>query len=158
MGRSPRSNVIYAQAARNFIPHFRDLEMSSFELNEVIRTSDVVVHRGRFAYLKCSEKPGGSHFLVSQDSDEVTVVTNEQHVEAVKYAESTKWFKLLEIRVSKPFIAKGFLAKISTTISAKNLNVLLVSTYSKDYALVREETADIAIQALEEVGFPIRFA
>lgn len=132
--------------------------MSETELNEVIRTSNVVVHQGRFAYLRCTARPRGTHFLVTQDCDEVTVITDEQNVPTVEHSESTKWFKLLEIRVSQPFIAQGFLAKISSAVAAKNLNILLVSTYSKDYALVREETADIAIQALKDVGFPIQFA
>jgi hypothetical protein len=130
--------------------------MPGTQLDEVVRSSAVVVHPGRYAYLKCDEPPIGSHFLVAQDADEVTVVTEERNVADLPHSETTSWFKLLEIRVSMPFVATGFLAKVTGTIAEKGLNVLLVSTYSKDYALVREETADVAIEALREIGFPVR--
>ena len=129
--------------------------MPDSQLNEVIKTSVLVVHPGRYAYLKCNEPPIGTHFLVAQDPDEVTVVTEERYVAEVVHSETTQWFKLLEIRVSMPFLAKGFLAKVTSTIAEKGMNVLIASTYSKDYALVREETADAAIEALRTIGFPI---
>ena len=54
-----------------------------------------------------------------------------------------------------PFVAKGFLAKVTNTIADKGLNVLIVSTFSNDYALVKEETHKIAIEVLKDIGFPI---
>lgn len=125
------------------------------QLQQVIESSTVVAYPGRYAYLKCDQPPAGPHFLVSQDAEEVTVVTEERYVSEVPHSETYRWFKLLEIKVSMPFVAKGFLAKVTGTIAAHDLNVLIVSTYSKDYALVREETADKAIEALREVGFPV---
>lgn len=130
--------------------------MTDPQLEQVIKSSTVVVRPGRYAYLKCDEPPMGSHFLVAQDEDEVTVVTEERQVIDVPYSETTQWFKLLEIKVSMPFVATGFLAKVTSTIAEEGLNVLIVSTYSKDYALVREETADTAIEALRDVGFPVQ--
>lgn len=129
--------------------------LANTQLQEAIQTSTVVVQPGRYAYLKCSEPPSGNHFLVTEDADETTVVTEEQHVTKVTHSETTQWFKLLEIKVSMPFVATGFLATVTSTIAGKGLNVLIVSTYSKDYALVREETAETAIEALRDVGFPV---
>ena len=123
------------------------------DLQEVIKASAVVVHKGRYAYLKTKSKQTGDHFLVTQDQDEVTVVTEEANVSAVDYEKDVKWFKLIEIKVSLPFVAKGFLAKVTKTIADKGLNVLVVSTFSKDYILVREETYQVAVEALREVGF-----
>jgi len=125
------------------------------KLEEVIKTSKVLVHKGRYAYLKGTQEPVGNHFLVSKDKDEITIVTDEKNVNDVKFTESVKWFKLIEIKVSLPFVAKGFLAKVTKTITDKNLNVLVVSTFSKDYILVREETYEVAVEALKKVGFPI---
>ena len=130
--------------------------MYDSDLQKVIESSEVAVHPGRFAYLKCEEKPSGDHFLVARDSDEVTVVTEESRVSEVSYSDSTHWFKLLEVRVSQPFLAKGFLAKIAQTVAEQKLNILLVSTYSKDYVLVREESVEVVISALRSVGFPVR--
>ena len=85
------------------------------------------------------------------------MVTEEKNLPFVKYEEEVKWFKLIEIKVSLPFLAKGFLAKITEVIAEKNLNVLVISTFSKDYILVYEETYEIAIEALKSAGFPIEF-
>ena len=49
----------------------------------------------------------------------------------------------------------GFLAKISSTIAEKNINILLVSTFSKDYVLIAEKNISEAIKALEEAGFTV---
>ena len=125
------------------------------DLNDVIRTSDVIVHEGRYAYIKALSLPEGDHFLISRDEDEITVVTAEENMSLVQYKEKVDWFKLVEIRVSKPFIAKGFLAKITKTVADQDLNVLVVSTFSKDYILVKEETYKIALKALEKEGFPV---
>lgn len=129
--------------------------MGNPTLDEVIKSSKVIVHKGRYAYLKAQEITLNNHFLVSQDKDEITVVTEEKNVPNTKYEKDVKWFKLIEIKVSLPFLAKGFLAKVTKTISDKNLNVLVVSTFSKDYILVREETYETAVEALREVGFPV---
>jgi hypothetical protein len=53
-------------------------------------------------------------------------------------------------------LATGFLAKISKTIADKKLNILIVSTFSKDYVLIKEDCFKDAIKALEEVGFSIK--
>jgi hypothetical protein len=126
------------------------------KLEDVIKSSQVIVHDGRYAYLKAKGKQPGDHFLVAQDNDEVTIVTEEGNLEGVKYDSAEKWFKLIEIQVSAPFVATGFLATITGAIAAKNLNLLVVSTFSKDYILVREEEHQIALQALSEAGFPLK--
>jgi len=124
-------------------------------LDETIKSSKVIVRRGRYAYLKAQETEINDHFLISKDNDEITVVTEEKNVSKTKYEKDVKWFKLIEIKVSLPFLAKGFLAKVTKTIADKDLIVLVVSTFSKDYILVREETYKIAVEALKEVGFSV---
>lgn len=130
--------------------------MGNPTLDEVIKSSHVIVHKGRYAYLKAQEGELKNHFLITQDKDEITVITKEENIANTKYEKAVKWFKLIEIKVSLPFLAKGFLAKITKTIADKNLNVLVVSTFSKDYILVKEEALEITVNALKKVGFPVR--
>jgi len=122
-------------------------------IDKIISTSQVVTHPGRFAYLKAREMTG-KFFMATQDEDEITLVVEEKDL-TQDYTESVKWFSLIEIRVSIPFISKGFLAKVTQAIAKAGLNILVVSTFSKDYILVREESKDNAISALKELGFPI---
>ncbi|MFH1564983.1 MAG: ACT domain-containing protein [bacterium] len=129
--------------------------MKNLTLDEVIKSSKVVVRAGRYAYLKANETTINNHFFISKDEDEITVITEEKNIPNVKYDKDVKWFKLIEIKVSLPFHAKNFLAKITKTISDKDLNVLVVSTFSKDYILVKEETNEIVIEALRKIGFSV---
>lgn len=127
-------------------------------LDEVIRTSPVILHPGRYAYLKCQELPTESsvqHFMVSRDNDEITIVTSEGNLSSIPHTASEGWFKLLEFRVSQPFVAKGFLATITKAIADENASILVVSTFSKDYILLRESTYQRAVEALRRIGFYI---
>ncbi len=125
-------------------------------LNEVIRTSEAIVRRGRYAYLKAHAQTDlTNHFLISHDQDEITIVTEEANVAGTSFDEDVKWFKLIEIKVSLPFLATGFIASITKAIADCDLNVLVVSTFSKDYFLVREDSIDTAVSALRDLGFPI---
>ena len=62
-------------------------------------------------------------------------------------------WKLIEFKISTPFYVVGFLSTISKTIAAQGCNCLIVSTYSKDYLLVREDEFDRAKSALIGLGF-----
>ena len=126
------------------------------DLNEEIQLSDVIVHPGRYAYLKTDKQVLGDHFLITKDADEITIVTEENNVNSVEFSEETKWFKLFEIRPHTPFLTVGFIATITKAIADKGLNVLVVSTYSKDYILIKEEHSTQAVEALEELGFKIK--
>lgn len=125
-------------------------------LAEVISSSQVLVRSGRYAYLKVPSVPDlENHFLVSRDLDEITVVTEESNFAKTSFEEHTKWFTLIEIQVSQPFVTKGFIASISGAIAERDLNVLVVSTFSKDYLLVREESKQSAVAALRDLGFSV---
>jgi len=54
--------------------------MEILTLNEVIKSSPVIVHKGRYAYLQGKETELKDHFLVCQDKDETTIVTEEKNV------------------------------------------------------------------------------
>jgi hypothetical protein len=133
------------------------------ELDKIIRSSTTILHRGRYAYLQVKGKENlGEHFLVSQDKDEVTVITEEANVSKVRYTKEVKWFKLIEVRIAAEFTktdywAKllGFWATVTGAIADAGLNILTVSTFSKDYMLIREEKIDIAVAALKKLGFSV---
>lgn len=125
------------------------------ELAEVMRASRVVLHPERFAYLQVDARPPGAPFLIVEDRDEVTVIVREAEVDGTPHRAREGWFRLLEVRVAQPFTAVGFLAAITNAIADRGLNVLVVSTFSKDYLLVRDASVQSAIQALRGLGFPV---
>lgn len=125
------------------------------KLKKIIEGSSFILHEGRFVYTKVKTAPQiSNHFLVSKDIDEITVVTKEENFSELDLIEKNKdFYSLIELKVSIPFYAVGFLATVSSAIANKGMNILIVSTYSKDYILVQEDQRENAIQVLTELGF-----
>ena len=125
------------------------------KLVEIIKKSTFEVKNGIFVYAKVKSFPDvKNHFLVSQDKDEITVVTLEKNLKDLDLIERNKEsYKLIALNVSVPFYAIGFLATVSNEIAKKKMSVLIVSTYSKDYILVKKEKLQDALDALINLGF-----
>lgn len=91
--------------------------------------------------------------MVAKDGDEITVVTEGQDLAKLKVIEKNRnaW-KLIALKLAKPFMA-GTLAAINTACAKNSLNNLVVSTYSKDYLLVKKSQLKKVKAALSRLGF-----
>lgn len=125
------------------------------ELEKIIRKSNYEVIPGRFIYAKVSSIPKkGNHFMVSQDKDEITVVTTEDKLNDVQLIERNKDnYSLIALNVSVPFYSVGLLAVVSDAIAQQKMDILIISTYSKDYILIKDDQIDKARSALNKLGF-----
>ncbi|MBI2019777.1 ACT domain-containing protein [Candidatus Daviesbacteria bacterium] len=125
------------------------------DLKKIIESSTSEVIPGRFIYAKVSEAPQiNNHFLVSKDKDEITVVTEEKNLEGLKLIEKNKdYWALIALNVSAPFYSVGFLAAVSSAIAKEIKDVLIVSTYSKDYILVQYDFLEGVKKVLLSLGF-----
>jgi len=128
--------------------------MINEELKNIISQSDFDVIDGRFVYTKVSSRPTtGEHFMVTEDGDEITVVTQEGKIGQLDLIERNKdTYSLIALNVSVPFYSVGFLAEVSKAIAEKGVNILLVSTYSKDYVMVKENKLDSTRKILLSMG------
>jgi hypothetical protein len=125
-------------------------------LDELVAHSPVRLLPGRYAVAKCAAPPAGSGlFMVACDADETTVIAEEARLPTLATREADGGYRLLEIRVATPFEGVGFLAAVSGALAHAGVNLLIVSTYSKDYVLVKEESAARGLEALAAAGFPI---
>ena len=124
------------------------------KLQEIIKASTFGVREGTWVYCKVASKPAGDHFFVSQDKDEITVVTTVDKLGELDLIERNEEnYKLIALNVSVPFYAVGFLAAVSNAIAKAGMNILIISTYSKDYILVKEQTLEKAQKTLIDLGF-----
>lgn len=124
------------------------------ELDKIIKASTFSIENGIYLYAKVKKVPQGKHFLITQDNDEVTVVTTLDKLSNLDLIERNKDdYALIALHVLVPFYSVGFLATISTAIAKRGLNILIVSTYSKDYIMVKSLASEIAKQALLDLGF-----
>ena len=124
------------------------------KLKKIIESSEFVVHDGEFVYAKLSSLPSSDdYFMISRDKDEITAVFDKDKRDNFHVIEENKDIrKLIELKVSTPFYATGFLAAVTGAISSRGCNNLVVSTYSKDYVLVTLNQFEQARQALLELG------
>ncbi|HWW62298.1 MAG TPA: ACT domain-containing protein [Thermoanaerobaculia bacterium] len=113
-------------------------------------------HRaGTYLYVRASAvRNPESHLMVTRDDRELTVVTTEEQLEDVDVIERNpdRW-TLLTIDCANPFYCVGFIAKISARLSAAGIDILVVSTFSRDWVMVKDEDADLAATLLREIGF-----
>lgn len=126
-------------------------------VKEAIPKSIATIMKGTYVYVKTDvlEKPD-IHFMVSKDKDEITVVTRKENLKELNVIEVVGDYKLIEFKPAVPFQTVGFLAKIAETIANEGMNILIISTFSKDYIMIKEELCEKGISALENVGFPIK--
>lgn len=125
------------------------------ELKKIITQSTFELNEGTFIYTKVrSIADPSKHFMVSKDKDEITIVTRVENLDSLDLIERNKDdYSLIALNVSVPFYSVGFLATVSSTIAEKGMNILIVSTYSKDYIMVRKDIVEKAINALKDLGF-----
>jgi hypothetical protein len=91
--------------------------------------------------------------MVSKDKDEITVVTKAENAGKLNLIEKNKEvYALIALHVSVPFYSVGFLAAVSKAIADRGIDILIISTYSKDYVLVKKSELDNAKTALKESG------
>jgi hypothetical protein len=110
---------------------------------------------GTYLYVRASAvREPQQHLMVTHDDRETTVVTTEallRHVDVIE-VNRDRWV-LFTIDCANPFYCVGFLAKISAVLSGAGIDILVVSTFSRDWVLVKESDADRAAELLRETGF-----
>ncbi|OGF21104.1 hypothetical protein A2Y83_00070 [Candidatus Falkowbacteria bacterium RBG_13_39_14] len=125
------------------------------KLKKIIESSTFQLKEGDYIYAK-AEKINNldNNFMISRDEDEITIITKKENSKKLDLIERNKEiYKLIALNIQIPFYAVGFLAAISNAIAAKNMNILIISTYSKDYILVKKECQSEAIKVLLSLGF-----
>lgn len=127
----------------------------SKELKKVIESSTFVVHDGEWIYAKVGGQPKlDDCFMLSRDQDEITAVFKSEGRDKFEIIKENKDLrKLIELKVSVPFYAVGFLAAVSKAVAEQGSNILIVSTYSKDYILVNSNEISKTKQTLVNLGF-----
>lgn len=124
----------------------------------VIRASTFAIESEPYRFVKAAAVPrSGLHLMVTQDDLEVTVATHERNLEHVDVlATNPDRWALIAIDCANPFYCVGFFARITTALSSAGVDILAVSTFTRDYILVKDAERDLARRVLIEVGFKER--
>ena len=95
----------------------------------------------------------GKHLLIARDEKETTVVTSPENVASLDVIETNRdrWL-LLSIDCANPFYCVGFIADIAARLGAAGLDILVISTFSRDLFFVKEEEGERAAGVLRGMG------
>lgn len=120
-----------------------------------IAQSNFEIQPGEYIYAKVSSVDSNAeHFLISRDADEITVVTTLDKIGSLQLLERNKdVYRLIALNVSVPFYSVGFIATVCDALASAGMNVLVVSTFSKDYILVKADLIERAGAILLSLGF-----
>ena len=121
---------------------------------EMFSKSYYIVHEGEYKYTKVATEPQSkSHFMVTKDDDEITVLTKKENLSELEIIETNEhsWI-LISLNLKTPFMA-GTMATINSACFEAGLNNLIVSTYSKDYIIVRKDQLLQITSVLDSLGF-----
>jgi hypothetical protein len=131
-------------------------EKINFQIQNIIQNTQASVIPGRYAMLKLTRMPEKEVecFFISNDGNEITMIIEERKMnKTLIYDDIQKGFSLISLSVSAPFYAVGFLATVTTSIAQAGFNVLVISTFSKDFLLVRKNVIEKVVKILLELGF-----
>ncbi|PYQ31897.1 MAG: hypothetical protein DMF56_02010 [Acidobacteria bacterium] len=97
------------------------------------------------------------HLLVARDEKETTVVTAPEHLASLDVIETNgdRWL-LLSIDCASPFYCVGFIASISTRLRDAGMDILVISTFSRDLFFVKEEEGERAAELLQGMGMRVK--
>lgn len=96
----------------------------------------------------------GRHLMIVRDEKETTVVTSPENLASLDVLDVNRdrWV-LLAIDCANPFYCVGFIAKVAARLSAAGIDILAVSTFSRDLFFVKEEDGARAAEELRAIGF-----
>lgn len=94
------------------------------------------------------------HLLVAREADETTVVTSPENLASLNAFDVNpdRWL-LLSIDCASPFYCVGFIAGIAARLSAAGMDILVISTFSRDLIFVKESEGARAAELLCDAGF-----
>lgn len=123
-------------------------------MHDIIATSTFRLD-GTYLWVKAGAvRTPEKHLMVTRDATDISVATKAENLDDLDVLEVNRdrW-TLLAIDISSPFYCVGLLATISRTLGDAGMDILVVSTYSRDWIFVTEAEAPRAAELMRGLGF-----
>jgi len=117
-----------------------------------------MTERGRFVVFKekyaiaVSSRTIEGAFANIIDKNEITVIIRQDKIG--KWAKKVKKdFILITFDMTLPFSMTGFISKVLTALAEQKIPIFVVSTFTTDHILIKDEYIKKAEKALIKLGF-----
>jgi len=121
------------------------------DAEEYLKKGKMKIWKETFVIIK-SKRSYPDAFANIIDKNETTVIIEESKYDSKDIIEIEKGWKILTFDMVLPFGLVGFLAKVSRALADENISIFVVSAYSTDHILVKEEDLTKSVEKLEELG------
>jgi uncharacterized protein len=132
------------------------MTMIDSELEEIVKNGKFSIFNDTYSILKTTRTMENSLACMVVKS-EITVIATERaatHTLPNKdILEADHGWRVISFEMELPLELIGFLAKISSALAEKNISIFVVSTFSNDLILVKENNLQKTIEALNALGF-----
>ena len=123
---------------------------------DYFKNGKIFVWKERFAIVKSKKLLEGA-FAIIKDKNEITVIIDQSKIYDNKnILKIEKDWKILTFDMILPFGLVGFLAKISKTLTGAGVGIFVISSFSTDHILIKEENLKKAINELKTLGLKIK--
>ncbi|MBO8182742.1 MAG: ACT domain-containing protein [Archaeoglobus sp.] len=130
----------------------KEKDWSGSKIKLRVSEAKYAVARVRDLDLSSSNFTNFPFFALINDGKEITIVAEEDLLEDLDLnINLEKDFRIITFETVLPFDTVGFIAKISGALAAKNIPILVFSSYSTDHILVRSIHLEDALKALRSV-------
>lgn len=120
---------------------------------DYFNNGEVYVWKETFAVAK-AKKPLPDAVVTIQDKNEVTVVIDQEKLEAHKddLLETDRDWKIITFDMLLPLDMVGWIAKVSDILADEGVSILILSAYSTDHVLVKTSDLEKAVNKLKSMG------
>jgi uncharacterized protein len=121
------------------------------------KKNQIIIDERNFAIVKAKKRLEDA-FAVIDNGNEITCIVNQAFLGNYKkyLIKAQKNYRLITFDTVLPFALVGFIAKISDVLAKEKIPIFVLSAYSTDYVLLKEEYLKKAIKALAKIGFETR--
>jgi len=98
--------------------------------------------------------PRSGFFSITRTDEEISLVLPEEMVPAGWEAE--KGWRCFKVLGPLAFSMTGILASLTCCLADEGISILAISTYNRDYLLVRERDLDKALLGLQARGYEVQ--
>jgi hypothetical protein len=115
---------------------------------------EAYVWKEKFSIIK-SKKVYPNAFANITDKNEITVIAQECELEKGDILGIDKGWRIITFDTLLPFGMVGFLAPIAAALANEKVSIFVISAFSTDHLLVKEDNLAKTKNVLKELGFTL---
>lgn len=124
------------------------------DIKTFIKKKKVFVSKEKFAIVSAT-KIDQKAFAIINEPKAITLVIDQNKLDNKYVLNKVDNFRLLTFNFKIPFNMVGFIAQISKKLADKGISIFVISSFSTDHILLKENKLEIAKKILSSLGFMI---